>query len=109
MATGWLEATPGLVWLVECGVGHLQPVNVSNHYNACNDSPSVSFTAVDCGSLDAPSNGAVSTSSGTTFNRVATYTCITGYMISGTTNTRTCQATGSWNPAPPTCASEYHR
>ncbi|XP_064386500.1 CUB and sushi domain-containing protein 3-like isoform X1 [Halichondria panicea] len=51
---------------------------------------------VDCGSLGHPSNG-------TTFNRVATYTCTSGYMISGATNTRTCQATGSWSPSQPTC------
>ncbi|XP_064386146.1 uncharacterized protein LOC135334769 isoform X3 [Halichondria panicea] len=58
---------------------------------------------VDCGSLTDPINGAVDTSSGTTFNQVATYTCTNGYMISGAT-TRTCQATGSWSPSQPTCA-----
>ena len=62
--------------------------------------------AVDCGSLGHPSNGAVSTSSGTTFSQVATYTCINGYMISGTIF-RTCQATGSWSPSQPTCEREY--
>ncbi len=63
--------------------------------------------AVNCSSLDAPTNGAVDTSSGTTFNQVATYSCIPGYMISGAT-TRTCQASGSWSPAPPTCPRESH-
>ncbi len=78
-----------------------------SYANACNYSPSVSVTAVNCGDLTDPINGAVSTSSGTTFNQVATYSCIPGYMISGAT-TRTCQASGSWSLTPPTCQREYH-
>ncbi|XP_064387176.1 uncharacterized protein LOC135335578 [Halichondria panicea] len=58
---------------------------------------------VDCGSLDAPSNGAVDTSSGTTFMMTATYTCNTGYNIAGS-DTRTCEATALWTPDAPTCA-----
>ena len=60
--------------------------------------------AVDCGSLDDPTNGAVNTSSGTTFMMNATYTCNTGYNLNGT-NTRTCQATGDWSGSKPTCDS----
>ena len=69
-------------------------------------------TAVDCGSLDAPSNGAVDTSSGTTFMMTATYTCDTGYSIVGS-QSRTCGASGTsgattltdgvWSPAEPVC------
>ncbi len=67
-------------------------------------------TAVDCGSLTDPSNGAVDTSSGTTFMMTATYTCNTGYNIVGS-ESRTCGAsgtsgpTGVWSPAAPVCES----
>ena len=67
-------------------------------------------TAVDCGPLANPSNGAVDTSSGTIFMMTATYTCNTGYNIVGT-EIRTCGAsitsgpTGVWSPAAPVCES----
>jgi len=38
-----------------------------------------------------------------TYNSVATYTCVTGYTMSGS-NTRTCQADGSWSGSEPTCS-----
>ncbi|XP_064386204.1 uncharacterized protein LOC135334805 isoform X2 [Halichondria panicea] len=57
---------------------------------------------VNCGSLDAPSNGAVDTSSGTTFMMTATYTCNTGYTLTGA-NTRTCGSGGMWSGSDPTC------
>ncbi len=60
------------------------------------------ITAVDCGALDNPSNGAVDTLSGTTFMNNATYTCNPGYTLMGS-NTRTCQAGGEWNSTSPTC------
>ena len=60
--------------------------------------------AVDCGSLSDPSNGAVDTSSGTTFMRTATYTCNTGYTLTGS-NTRTCQADTDWSGSEPACDS----
>ncbi len=75
-------------------------------------------TAVDCGSLDAPSNGSVNTSSGTTFMMTATYTCVTGYNIVGSQN-RTCGASGTsgattlsdgvWSPAAPVCESMLYQ
>ncbi|XP_064386348.1 sushi, von Willebrand factor type A, EGF and pentraxin domain-containing protein 1-like [Halichondria panicea] len=58
---------------------------------------------VNCGSLDAPSNGAVDTSSGTTFNMTATYTCNPGYTLTGAEGTRTCQANGIWSSSQPAC------
>ncbi len=76
-----------------------------SYANLCCFSPSVSVTVINCGFLTNPINGAVDTSSGTTFNQMATYSCIPGYMISGAA-TRTCQATGSWSLATPTCARE---
>ena len=60
--------------------------------------------AVDCGSLDDPTDGAVNTSSGTTFMMNATYSCDFGYNLNGVT-TRTCQATGDWSGGDPTCDS----
>ncbi len=65
--------------------------------------------AIDCGSLDAPSNGAVDTSSGTTFMMIATYTCNTGYTLrtGGDIITRTCQASMLWSAEAPTCDGEY--
>ncbi len=61
-----------------------------------------SVTVVNCGALANPSNGAVDTSSGTTFMMTATYTCNTGYILIGG-NTRTCGANGNWTPNAPTC------
>ncbi len=60
--------------------------------------------AVDCGSLDDPTDGAVNTSSGTTFMMNATYSCDFGYNLNGT-NTRTCQADRMWSGSDPTCDS----
>ncbi len=59
-------------------------------------------TAVDCGGLANPLNGQVSTSSGTTFMLTTTYTCNTGYTLTGA-NTRTCGGDGQWTPDAPTC------
>ncbi len=59
--------------------------------------------AVDCGFLGNPSNGAVDTSSGTTFMLTANYTCNTGYTLTGDM-TRICGADAMWMPAiAPTC------
>ncbi len=63
------------------------------------------YTAVDCNGLPNPTNGAVDTSSGTTFMMTATYTCNTGYNIAGS-DTRTCEATALWTPEAPTCTRE---
>ena len=64
-------------------------------------------SVVDCGSLMDPSNGHVSTSSGTTFGSIATYTCDTGYTLSGI-NERTCGADGNWTSFEPVCSSECY-
>ncbi len=70
-------------------------------------------TAVDCGPITI-TNGAVDTSSGTTFMMTATYTCNPGYNIVGS-ESRTCGASGTsgatgladgvWSPTAPTCES----
>ncbi len=71
-------------------------------------------TAVHCGPLTIITNGAVDTSSGTTFMMTATYTCDTGYNIVGS-ESRTCGASGTseatragdgvWSPTAPVCES----
>ena len=62
-------------------------------------------TAVDCGSLADPDNGGV-TFSGTAFQSQATYTCTTGYELTGM-STRTCQSDAQWSGSQPQCTSEY--
>ena len=61
--------------------------------------------AVDCGNLNSINNGAVDISSGTTYQHIAVYTCIRGYVLSGV-QTRTCLADGFWSEAEPKCNSE---
>lgn len=61
----------------------------------------VFLSAVDCGSLDNPVNGDVDVPQ-TEFPGVATYTCNTGYILSGG-NTRTCQTNEMWSGVAPTC------
>ncbi len=74
-------------------------------------------TAVDCGPLTI-ANGAVDTTSGTTFMMTATYTCNTGYNIVGS-DSRACGASGTsgattltdgvWSPAAPVCESMLYQ
>ncbi len=63
------------------------------------------FTAVNCGALTDPMNGAVDTPSGTTFMNTATYTCDPGYTVMGTTS-RICQDNAMWSSSAPTCESK---
>ena len=62
----------------------------------------------DCGALSYPVNGAVDTSSGTTYGAQAAYSCDTGYNLLGNSQT-SCQANGDWETAP-TCqiVSKYN-
>ena len=60
------------------------------------------ITAINCGPLTDPDNGQVDTSSGTIFGSTATYTCDTGYTLSGS-QTRTCGADGMWTLSEPFC------
>ncbi|XP_078667358.1 uncharacterized protein LOC144909170 [Branchiostoma floridae x Branchiostoma belcheri] len=54
-----------------------------------------------CPTLTAPANGALSTTA-TSYQIVVNFTCNTGYVLNGTTNT-TCQADGTWSNLVPTC------
>ncbi len=60
------------------------------------------YVVVNCGTLNDPTNGAVDTGSGTTYQETATYNCANGYMLNET-NTRTCQSNALWSSAEPTC------
>ena len=57
--------------------------------------------AVQCPALSDPENGAVSTT-GTGVGDTATYTCISGYELSGS-DTRVCGSDGEWSGSAPTC------
>ncbi|XP_064386406.1 uncharacterized protein LOC135334956 isoform X2 [Halichondria panicea] len=54
---------------------------------------------VFCGSPPTVPNGVMTSSTGTTFGAIATYSCNTGYQRSGSA-TITCQTSGSWSAAP---------
>ena len=56
---------------------------------------------VSCGSLPSISNGSPGTPTSTTFGGTGTYSCNTGYVLSGSA-TVNCEASGSWNTRP-TC------
>ncbi len=58
---------------------------------------------VDCGGLPNPGNGTVATPAGTEFGATATYSCSSGFTLVGT-DTRTCEASGRWSGAAPTCS-----
>lgn len=60
--------------------------------------------AVDCGSLDNPTNGNVEFQS-TLFGSTAVYSCVFGYLLEGT-ESRFCQADGQWSGAEPVCICE---
>ena len=57
---------------------------------------------VRCGGLNSPINGRVSISDNTV-GGIATYTCNSGYSLSGS-GTRICQNDGSWSGSTPTCS-----
>ena len=77
-----------------------------NFVAAGNNSTCSYKTAITCPSLSAPSNGRVQISSGNGYNSVATYTCNTGYHLSGSSR-RTCQISRQWGGSQPTCTSKF--
>ena len=67
----------------------------------------LTYVGISCGPPDAPSNGRVNTSAGTSFDDVARYSCDTRYTLNGPAQ-RTCQANGQWSGSVPTCESEIY-
>ena len=63
------------------------------------------LTVFDCGTPSSPSDGQVTTPSGTLVGDVALYTCNEGLVLTGS-NTRVCSNNGVWTPGPPTCEVE---
>jgi len=61
---------------------------------SCGDSPAVQNT-----------NPPATTSTGIKYEDTVTYTCVTGYEITSSSDTITCQSNRSWS-TPPTCTSE---
>ena len=104
LATHCLCHSHALVKLIEIGLHLTQTANVrytkflAFHFSLI----TLLLLAVDCGPLPAPTNGRVDTSNGTTFESTATYTCDTGYTLSGS-QIRTCGADKSWDLSAPGC------
>ena len=61
----------------------------------------MSFCFADCGALTNITNGTVSTAAGTLEGANATYSCTSGYVLSGVV-TRTC-VNGIWSGTQPNC------
>ena len=57
---------------------------------------------INCDPLTGPDNGQVDTSNGTIVGSIATYTCDTGYALSGS-QSRICGADGNWTSTVPMC------
>ena len=70
------------------------------------DSSAMHVSVIDCGPLDHPANGDVSVSS-TVFSFNATYSCNTGYTLTGH-GIRTCLETGFWSGSEPICTGKMH-
>ena len=61
----------------------------------------LNFLAVKCGNLPNPRFGRVDMT-GNTVGSTATYSCLPGYTLVGT-STRTCQTSGQWSGVAPVC------
>ena len=61
-------------------------------------------SALDCGPLSSPDNGAVSTPDGTRAGALATYQCFEGYTQTSGSGTRTCGSSGVWSGSTAVCS-----
>ena len=60
---------------------------------------------IDCGPVPDIQDGRVDFSGGTTLGSTITYSCNTGYTLTGDAN-RTCQANRTYDGSEPTCEGE---
>ncbi|XP_019619436.1 PREDICTED: sushi, von Willebrand factor type A, EGF and pentraxin domain-containing protein 1-like [Branchiostoma belcheri] len=67
----------------------------------CQAGNTIFCKAVQCQTLTAPTNGALSTTA-TSYQTVVTFSCNSGYQLNGATDA-TCQADGTWSNSDPTC------
>ncbi len=112
LATFSMEVPPGLVGVMECGVGQLQLVSVSGlDFVYCLFVECIVSHTANCPDLPSLTNGMIMYSAGSTNNRpfisTAVYSCNTGYTLNGGTlsggTTRVCVGEGRWSGSPPTC------
>ena len=81
-------------------------MHVINHYYIfCCPFCCVYYAVVDCGDLTDPANGAVNLTN-MTFGSEASYTCDSGYLPSGGSQLRICQANGNWSSSALECMSK---
>ena len=67
----------------------------------------LTHSAVDCGTPPSVSNASPGSPTNTAIGGMVTYTCVSGYEVTGvTTVTATCMASGNWGPLP-TCSRMY--
>ncbi len=108
-----METAPGLVGVMECGVGHLQCVSVSGmDFIHCIKSRT---EILICSDLTLITNGDnIVYSEGSPHNRrpintVAFYSCNPGYSLNltGGSPFRTCLKGGIWSGSAPTCQGEF--
>ena len=88
-----------------CPILRIGPEYQVNDFYTCMHACMHVILVVDCGPLPKPEKGYVHTPSGTTYNSVATYYCIEGYVLLGNSERR-CGFDGSWSPAVPSCVRE---
>ena len=102
-----MEAAPGLVGVMECGVGQLQLVKVSGIKSVNCLFVECMFTiSGPCSDLPPLMNGGITYEAGAVdsrpINSIATYTCDNGYTLTGG-SFRQCQNDGTWSGSALTC------
>jgi hypothetical protein len=101
--------TLGSVATYSCGTGYMiASGNAMRTCNANGPSGTLSGTQPTCGPVScgaAPDgNFSTATATSTVYEGLATYTCNSGYVVSGGNTTRTCTAAGTWSGTPLSCA-----